>query len=146
MAPGTVGMHSSTSNMRRSRLKPKTYSRCCHLPSSPRRLPTLVLPLTAPTAGCASGWMSRNRASGSKTVSASTITTISWDALARPVLSAAALPELGCRITRTRGSSIHVARSAVRSVEPSSITMTSRYGCVEASSEWTVDSMPASSL
>ena len=42
-------MHSPTSNMRRSRLNPITYSRCCHRPSSPRRLATLVLPLIAPT-------------------------------------------------------------------------------------------------
>ena len=48
-APGTVGMHSSTSYMRRSRLNPITYSMCCQRPSSPLRLPTLVLPLTAPT-------------------------------------------------------------------------------------------------
>ena len=51
IAPGTVGMHSATSNMRRSRLKPITYSRCCQRPSSPLRLATLVLPLTAPTSG-----------------------------------------------------------------------------------------------
>ena len=37
------------SNIRRSRLNPMTYSRCCQRPSSPRRLATLVLPETAPT-------------------------------------------------------------------------------------------------
>ena len=51
MAPGTVGMHRSTSNIRRSRLNPITYSMCCQRPSSPRRLPTFVLPETAPTSG-----------------------------------------------------------------------------------------------
>ena len=49
IAPGTVGMHPSTSYMRRSRLKPMTYSRCCQRPSSRSRFPTLVLPETAPT-------------------------------------------------------------------------------------------------
>lgn len=85
-------------------------------------------------------------ASGSKTVSASTMTTMSHRAWARPVLRAAALPELVWRITSTRGSSIQVAMSAVSSVDPSSITMICRCGWVEASSERTVDSMPAASL
>ena len=55
IAPGTVGVHCSTSYMRRSRLKPMTYSMCCQRPSRPRRLPTFVLPATAPTRGSASG-------------------------------------------------------------------------------------------
>ena len=58
MAPGTVGMHCKMSYMRRSRLKPITYSRCCQRPSRPRRLATLVLPETAPTMdlrGCREG-------------------------------------------------------------------------------------------
>ena len=50
-APGTVGMHWRTSNSRRSRLKPITYSMCCQRPSSPWRLPTFVLPETAPIVG-----------------------------------------------------------------------------------------------
>src|SRR5215213_1467590 len=46
-APGTVGMHCSTSYRRRSRLKPMTYSMCCHRPSSRCRFPTFVFPETA---------------------------------------------------------------------------------------------------
>ena len=41
--------------MRRSRLKPMTYSMCCQRPRMPLRLATFVLPLTAPTAGSANG-------------------------------------------------------------------------------------------
>ena len=54
-APGTVGMTPSMSYMRRSRLNPTTYSRCCQRPRKPLRLNTLVFPLTAPTSGSASG-------------------------------------------------------------------------------------------
>ena len=81
-----------------------TYSRCCQRPSSPRRLATLVLPLTAPTAGSANGWTSRRTASGSNTVSPSTMhQQVVRAPRAMPVLRAAALPALGCRTSRTPG-------------------------------------------
>jgi hypothetical protein len=84
-------------------------------------------------------------ASGSKTVSPSTITTSSQEAAARPVLSAAGLPAFCCRMTRTPGSRSDSTRSAVPSVEPSSTTITST-GWSEASSDLTAASMPALSL
>ncbi|CAM5674678.1 hypothetical protein SALBM217S_10620 [Streptomyces griseoloalbus] len=121
-APGTVGMQCSRSYMRRSRLKPMTYSMCCQRPSMPLRLPTLALPAVAPTAGSANGSTRRRTVEGSKTVSASSITTISCEARSTPVLSAAALPRLGVRTTVTPGSSSASAASAVPSSDPSSTT------------------------
>src|SRR5665647_3042117 len=78
MAPGTVGMHSATSNRRRSRLNPTTYSMCCQAPRMPPRLLILVLPETAPILGSANGWIRARTVSGSKTVSPSTMTIRSW--------------------------------------------------------------------
>src|SRR5829696_9180601 len=72
IAPGTVGMHCKTSYMRRSRLNPITYSMCCQRPSKPRRLPTFVLPETAPIMdllAVAKRATSARTAPGSKTVS-----------------------------------------------------------------------------
>ncbi len=106
---------------------------------------TLALPETAPTLGSAKGWTSIRTASGSKTVSPSTITSSSQEAAAIPVLSAAGLPAFRWRITRTPGRYSDSTRSAVPSVEPSSTTMIST-GWSEASSDRTAASMPALSL
>ena len=85
------------SNMRRSRLKPITYSRCCQRPSSPRRLATLVLPLTAPTRGSANGCTRRPTASGSKhRVAVDQHQQVAAGVPRCPALSAAGLPALGC--------------------------------------------------
>ncbi len=77
IAPGMVGMQRSRSYMRRSRLKPITYSMCCQAPMIVLRLPTLALPATAPTSGSAKGCTNCRTVSGSKTVSPSIITTMS---------------------------------------------------------------------
>ena len=82
---------------------------------------------------------------GSKTVSPSIMTTISWRAAAIPVFNADGLPPLGLRMTRTSGSPSASTMSAVPSVEPSSTTITST-GWSLATSERTVAAMAASSL
>ena len=96
IAPGTVGMHPSTSYMRRSRLNPMTYSMCCQRPSRPPRLATLVLPETAPTRSSANGCTRWEIVSGANMVSPSTVTMISPDARAMPALSASAFPLFAC--------------------------------------------------
>ncbi|CAM5702471.1 hypothetical protein SGLAM104S_08892 [Streptomyces glaucescens] len=70
-------MQRSTSYIRRSRLKPITYSMCCQAPMSVSRLPSLALPATAPTRGSPKGWTSSRTVAGSKTVSPSIMTTMS---------------------------------------------------------------------
>ena len=70
-------MQRSMSYIRRSRLKPITYSMCCQAPISVSRLPTLALPATAPTRGSANGCTSSRTVDGSKTVSPSIITMMS---------------------------------------------------------------------
>ena len=102
-----------------------TYSRCCQRPSRPVRLTTLVLPLTAPTSGRRRAGPGGGRVSGSNTVSPSTMTMRSWAAAAMPVLSAAGLPLLAWRITRTLGRPSASTTAAVPSVDPSSTTITS---------------------
>ncbi len=144
-APGMVGMQPSTSYMRRSRLKPITYSMCCQAPMRVSRLPTLALPATAPTFGSPKGWTSSRTVAASKTVSPSIITMRSWLALARPRLRAAGLPAFCWRTTRTLGMRRSSTMRAVPSLEPSSMTMTST-GWSLAVSEVTVLTMHFASL
>ena len=125
IAPGTVGMQRIASYSRRSRLKPITYSMCCQVATSVRRLPTLTLPATAPTDGSPNGCTNFRIESRSKIVSPSTVTIRSCLASAIPVLRALDLPPLGTRITRTFGSRRLSTSTAVPSVEPSSTTTTS---------------------
>jgi hypothetical protein len=87
-------------------------------------LATFALPLTAPTCGSRNACASRPIASRSSTVSPSTRTTSSVRAAAIPVLSAAGLPALSCRMSRTLGSRSDATIAAVSSVEPSSTTIT----------------------
>jgi len=101
---------------------------CCQRPSIPRRFPTFVFPETAPTVGSPSGCTSRRNASGSKTVSPSTITTTGADDAPMPVLRAEALPPFGLRRSRTCSSPSCSTIAAVSSVEPSSTTTTSNSG------------------
>ena len=105
-----------------------TYSMCCQRPSSRLRLPTFVLPETAPTSGEWNACTSCASVRGSKTVSASTMTTMSWRASAIPWFSAAGLPAFGWRSTLTRPSPSPATRSPVPSTEPSSTTITSSSG------------------
>ena len=70
---------------------------------------------------------------------------MSCRAAAMPVLSAAGLPELAWRITRTFARPRSSTSSAVPSVEPSSTTTIST-GWVDAASDRTVASMVFSSL
>jgi hypothetical protein len=144
-APGTVVMQRQRSCTRRSRLNPMTYSMCCQRATRPVRFATFALPATAPTSGCANGWTSTRTVSGSNTVSPSIITTRSWLAARMPVLSAAALPPLICRITRTPGSARPSTIAAVPSVEPSSTTMIST-GWSLATIDATVAAMHSFSL
>ncbi len=73
-----------------------TYSMCCQAPMTVFRFPA-----TAPTPGSANGWTRWRTASGSKTVSPSTMTTMSQLAPRTPLLSAAGFPAFSCRMTRT---------------------------------------------
>ncbi len=98
---------------------------CCQAPIRVSRLPTLALPATAPIFGSANGCTSSRTVDGSKTVSPSIITTMSYEAAATPALRALGLPPLTLRISRTNGRFISSTMSAVPSVEPSSITITS---------------------
>ena len=106
-----------------------TYSMCCQRPSSPRRLPTLVLPETAPTSG-----VGERRTSALHGVRLEDGVAVDQDQHVvpgcgrMPVLSAAGLPALACRISRTPGRPRRATTSAVSSVEPSSTTMTSTSG------------------
>lgn len=109
------------------------------------RLATFALPDTAPTCGSANGPISFSTVSGSKIVSPSTMTTSSVRVSCRPVFRAAGLPALRCVISRTPGRSRPCTTDAVSSVEPSSTTITST-GCVDATTDRTAASMPASSL
>ena len=109
------------------------------------RFATRALPATAATAGSANGSTSAATVPGSNTVSPSISTRMSCRAAAMPALSAAGLPELAWRITRTFASARPSTRSAVPSVDPSSTTMIST-GWVEAASDRTVASMVFSSL
>ena len=120
-----------------------TYSMCCQRPTMPRRLPTLTLPATAPTAGSANGCTSRRIESGSKTVSPSTITIRSWRASATPVLSAFGLPPSGTRTTRTLPQAERARPCRpVPSVEPSSTTITSTPRWSPTASDRTAAPMP----
>ncbi len=98
---------------------------CCQAPIRLSRLPTLALPATAPIAGSPKGWTSSRTVDDSKTVSPSIITMMSCEAAAMPLLRALDLPPLTLRISRTNGRSISSTMSAVPSVEPSSMTITS---------------------
>ena len=116
--------------MRRSRLKPMTYSMCCQRPSSPPRLPTFVLPATAPTAGSANGWTSwRERVGLEHRVAVDHDDDLVRAAAAIPVLSAAGLAAVGLadQPDAAAGASASTM-SAVPSVEPSSTTTTSSSG------------------
>ena len=79
-----------------------TYSMCCQRPSRRRRLPTFVLPETAPTSH-SERRTRRPSVSGSKTVSASTVT-ITGSAPARGRCSARPPSRVGLASSRTRGS------------------------------------------
>ena len=87
--------------MRRSMLKPITYSMCCQRPTILLRLATFALPDTAPTQGRANGCTSVLIVFGSNTVSPSIMTTMSCLACRMPLLSAAGLPALAWRMSRT---------------------------------------------
>ena len=102
-----------------------TYSMCCQRATMVVRLPTLTLPATAPTVGSANGWTRRWIASGSTTVSPSTMITIGWVDRAIPALRAAAFPPHGTRTTRTPGRFNAATTAAVPSVDASSTTTTS---------------------
>lgn len=82
---------------------------------------------------------------GSKIVSPSIITITSWLAAAMPVLSAAGLPALTWRITRTQARRSLATVSAVPSLDPSSTTITST-GWSLATNDLTVAVMVAFSL
>ncbi len=144
-APGTVGIDRVTSYTRRSTLKPTTYSMCCRRASRVSRLAILTLPDTAPTVGSAKGCTSSRTVSGSNRVSPSTMTIRSCAAAATPALSAADLPPLGSRRTRTPGRESRSTTSAVPSSDPSSITRIST-GWSLAAAERTVAAMLVASL
>src|SRR6266571_5151320 len=81
-APGTTVMQFNRSNARFSMFWLVTYSRACQRVSQRERLPTFTLPATAPTLASEKWRTSLLMASGSISVSASIVTTISvsaWD-------------------------------------------------------------------
>ena len=126
IAPGTVGMHAQHVVHAPVEVEAHRRTRCAaSAPIRPRRgcRPWRCRPPRRPR-GSAKGCTSWRTVSGSKTVSPSIITTMSWRAAAMPVLRAAGLPAFGLPDDPyVRAVASASTRSAVPSVEPSSTTI-----------------------